>query len=337
MSDLTVTTLAESDSSLWNQFVTSSPQGTPFSTTQWAEVIRSLFNVGITIFAVKDKEQLVAGISLFHKKKSSLNYIARIPLSPYTGVLFFPPTDEKHQKLLSEYGEILSALIPVLSRNFHFGQLSLHPSLSDVRQFQWQQWHVVPQFTFINQIENTEKLWEGLSSSVRRKINRAEEKQFVVAEKDNPTVLMKLQEESYLRNGLRPLLPRDVFERYAQELLARKLLRIYSIADAQGNIHAERAVVLWKQQVYDWIAGTDTRFMEHNATHLLVWEILTRLSAEGYTTFDFLGANTPHIVDFKQSFGGKLTTYYDVSFYRSRWIKMLDNVRKRFILLRRKS
>ena len=68
------------------------------------------------------------------------------------------------------------------------------------------------------------------------------------------------------------------------------------------------------------------KMKENNYTHLLVWKILQKVQSEGYKTFDFMGANTPKIIDFKKSFGGKLVTYYNLKRYSSSFIKTLFEI-----------
>jgi len=336
MPEFTLRRFVEVEYEDWDRFVAASPQGTVFNTSRWACVVSEVFGVHHDIYGVLRNDNLIGGISLFHKRKFGLNIMTRIPLTPYSGILFFQPSDQKYQKVITEQKEIAELILHELERRFQFVQLSFHPSVQDVRVLQWRGWHLNPQFTHINKIDDIEKLWEGLSSSVRRKIHRAEEKNFSVVEKDTPSLLLTLQEESYRRNGLKPILPHSIFDQYCNALLKNKMLRIYSIFDSKGNVHSERAVVLWKNCAYDWIAGTDPRLLEENTTHLLVWEIMKRLSAEGYTTFDFLGANTPYIVDFKQSFGGELKNYYEATFYSSRFMKLLNMLNTKLRLSQRK-
>jgi hypothetical protein len=319
----------------WDRFVAGSPQGTVFNTSQWASVVRNVFGVQNTIYGVLKNDNLVGGISVFHKRKFGLNIITRIPLAPYSGILFFPPSDQKYQKIITEQEEISGLILRELEQHFQFVHFSLNPNVQDVRVFQWHRWHLNPQFTYVNRIDNIEAVWDNLSSSLRRKIHNAQGNKFNIAEKDNPSILLTLQEESYKRSGLKPVLPRNNFEFYCGALLKEKMLKIYSISDNAGNVHSERAVVLWKDFVYDWIAGTDPKLLEQNATHLLLWEIMKRLSADGYALFDFLGANTPHIVDFKQSFGGELKNYYEVSFYSSPIVKLLNTLNSRVELAKR--
>jgi len=57
---------------------------------------------------------------------------------------------------------------------------------------------------------------------------------------------------------------------------------------------------------YDWLAGNDPDHFQHGSSSFLVSEILHDLRLMGMQRFDFGGANTPKIADFKQGFNGEL-------------------------------
>ncbi|MEK6571523.1 MAG: GNAT family N-acetyltransferase [Bacteroidota bacterium] len=371
----------------------SSPQGTIFNSSRWAAIIQEVFGVEHSIYAVLERDEVAGGISFFHKKKAGLKVVTRLPLTPYNGVLFQAPRGEKDQKVSTEHREIFDLILEKFEKEFHFVHFALHPSVTDLRPFLWRGWYTLPQYTYVNSLTDLNQTWSLLSSSLRRKINRAEENQFKVFEKDDPTLLLRFQEMSYAkarrevvrprptssslvkdgrtrrefgqrpRRGarLKPVLSFDTFQRYCLAALGANLLRIYSAADSEGNIHAERAVVVHKDRAYDWIAGSnlqiedesgpkssdlDRRFrrilsnepvgnsanglVEGHANQLLVWEIFKRLSAEGVRTFDFLGANTPSVVEFKRAFGGNLNCYFEVRWFSSWVVHTLNFLNQRW-------
>ncbi len=336
MPELTLKQFEKDEYPIWDSFVASSTQGTIFNTTGWAECIKEVFGVQHALYGVFRNDSFVGGISFFHKKKLGLPLITKFLLTPYCGILFSLPQEQKYQKALTEQNEIIDLLLAQLEQQFAFIHLSLHPAVFDLRQFLWRNWQSLPQYTYINSLANLSEAWERLSSSTRRKINRAEEKQLVISEKTDPMQLLQFQEESYSRNHLKPPLPFHLFKRYCDVLLRKKFLRIFSISDKEGNVYGERAVVVWKSFAYDWIAGTNPQYLDENANHLLAWEIFKKLSSEGAKTFDFLGANTPSIVEFKRSFGGELVTYFEVRYFSSAMMKALETLNRKWILMRRR-
>jgi lipid II:glycine glycyltransferase (peptidoglycan interpeptide bridge formation enzyme) len=71
------------------------------------------------------------------------------------------------------------------------------------------------------------------------------------------------------------------------------------------------------------MAGTSEKYKREHSTHYFIWKLLQKYSELGFIIFDFMGANTKNIVEFKRSFGGELREYYDLTYYSSKAIKML--------------
>ena len=201
---LSLNQLSESEYPLWDSFVAASPQGTIFNTSTWAAILREAFNVEPAIYAVREADQIVGGILFFHKKKAGLKVITRLPLTPYNGILFHAPQGEKSQKSTTEHQETLALILETLEKQFNFVHFALHPSVTDLRPFLWRHWYTLPQYTYVSSIADTPHAWTLFSSSLRRKINRAEEKHFAIIQKDDPTLLLKYQEMSYAKASLKP-------------------------------------------------------------------------------------------------------------------------------------
>jgi lipid II:glycine glycyltransferase (peptidoglycan interpeptide bridge formation enzyme) len=142
---------------------------------------------------------------------------------------------------------------------------------------------------------------------------------------------------SYAKSGLKPVLPSSILKNFCGVVRHANLLRIYSVVDAEANVHAERAVIVHNNRAYDWMAGTNLQIEDEHGAQFLVWEILKRLSAEGVQTFDFLGANTPRVMEFKRSFGGMFLTYFLVNYFSSPLIRALDSLNQWRFRWRRKT
>jgi CelD/BcsL family acetyltransferase involved in cellulose biosynthesis len=323
MSTHAIEILKVEDYPLWDSFVESSPEGTVFQTSGWIETISTQLNLQPNIITVNDGSEIIGGVVLYYKKKLRIPIGARPPLTSYNGILHAPGHDRKPQKQQTDEAEVTGLLLNEIQKKVRFAQLSLSPAIVDVRPFQWRGWKTEVQFTYRNSLEDLPKAWENLSQSVRRKINRAKEKNLTISESGDIETLLTLQEQSYARSALSPIMDREQFSTLCTALLSKGYIRIYSIMDATGIVHSTRAIVIVGHTAFDWIAGSNTKTMEENTTHLLMWKIFEQLSVAGVVRFDFLGANTPSIVEFKRSFGGILVNYYDVRWTASPVINFL--------------
>lgn len=331
-----VVTLPAESYSEWDSFVASSPEGTIFQTSGWIDIVSRQFHLRPRIIAVKDGDEIAGGVVLYHKRKIGIPVAARPPLTSYNGILHAPDHERKQQKRQSDEADITRLLLQKIEEEVRFAQFSLSPSIGDVRPYQWRGWNTGVQFTYRNSLDDIPKAWEILSQSVRRKINRAREKSFVITEEGDLETLLTLQEQSYARSGLLPVMGRGQFSLLCSTLISKGFVKIYSIGDSTGTVHSSRAVVIAGNAAFDWIAGSNPAVMEENGTHLLMWEIFERLAKSGVTSFDFLGANTPSIVEFKRSFGGVLVNYYDVRWQASTLIKILMEANNLMYRIRRK-
>jgi lipid II:glycine glycyltransferase (peptidoglycan interpeptide bridge formation enzyme) len=323
------------DANLWDSKVKESRQGTLFNTSTWAEILKDTFGISNRYFCVFKNKNLIGGCNLYYKTKHGLKVATKIPIMNYNGLLFFNENDSKIQKESQFENEIIESIIKSIKTEFKFCSLSLHPTISDIRMFSWNNWNVLPQYTYVIPLNDEEQVWKNFSSSLRRKISRAEEQKFRIVEEDNIDGLVKLHEESYTRRNIKPVIDNDTLKKYCLNVKKNNLMRIFSIYGEDNTMYSSRAILVWNKMVYDWIAGAGKDNLNSNATHLLVWNILQKLIREGYKSFDFMGANTPGIIDFKKSFGGELHTTYDVTFYSSRFMSMLFKINSSFIKFRR--
>ncbi len=331
-----VETLPSDNYPLWDSFVDSSPQGSIFQTSTWIEIISNQFHLRPRIIVVKEGNEIAGGVVLYYKKKIGIPVAARPPLTSYNGIIHTAGHDRKPQKKQADEAEVTELLLQEIKKEVRFAQFSLSPAIVDVRPFQWNGWKAEVQFTYRNSLDDLSKAWDALSQSVRRKINRAREKSPTISEMGDLETLLTLQEQSYARSALRPIMGREKFRAVCSALLSKGILKIYSISDSTGVVHSSRAVVIAGQTAFDWIAGSNPATMEENGMHLLVWEIFERLSRSGIVRFDFLGANTPSIVEFKRSFGGMLVNYYDIRWYASTIIKIFFGANNVMHNIRRK-
>ena len=97
---LKINEIQKSDSALWNSFVDSSPQGTFFHTTTWADIISSTFGRSYNIILCMRNEQPVGGMIFFPHKKLIWKMITPTAFFPYCAPIFYRPVDEKSQKTI---------------------------------------------------------------------------------------------------------------------------------------------------------------------------------------------------------------------------------------------
>lgn len=170
----------------------------------------------------------------------------------------------------------------------------------DVRPYAWAGWSVTPRSTYRLAFGGEAPL-AGFSSSTRRNVRRERGRFEIVEGPEFAADAVRLMVEGYQRHdaelGLDPARLVRLAEAFERAGLARTL------AARRGGV-TEAAFVApsdGRTAAY-WIAGSEPGY----AMTVLIAHALDLFRAEGAEAFDFVGANTPPIAEFKRQFGPAL-------------------------------
>jgi serine/alanine adding enzyme len=109
-----------------------------------------------------------------------------------------------------------------------------------------------------------------------------------------------------------PLADRSLFEAIAEVLEPRGMAR-FLLGRVNGSPAATAVALTYHGRVYDWFAGNDRVFTRFKANELVTWSLMEWGAANGYETFDWGGAGSPHepygVRAFKAKWGGELVSY----------------------------
>jgi len=163
--------------------------------------------------------------------------------------------------------------------------------------------------------QSEEDLWKAIHKPRRKNINRSEKQGVVIVEMSNLDYMdefIRLINETYTNVKI-PYPDRSLFENAMNYLLPKKYVKFFIAKNEANHIIGCRAVLLYKDMVYDWYAGADHNYLDLYPNDILVWHILKWGSANKYAVFDFGGAGEPDKPygprEFKRRFGGELVNY----------------------------
>jgi hypothetical protein len=166
----------------------------------------------------------------------------------------------------------------------------------------------------INLNQSEDDLWSQIHSSRRRRIKQAKKAGVFVEEigdRDKILIFYDILNETY-NNVKIPLADISLFESAFRDLVPKGMAKFF-LARQENKYIGARAVLLYKNKIYDWYAGAAVDSLSFNANAYLVWHILKWGREHNYSIFDFGGAGEPNKPygprEFKQSFGGKLVNY----------------------------
>ena len=270
---------------LWERSPGRSPFSHPAAVTAYAEA----FGLPARILHVEVEGEWAAAVPVFAKRRGPFVASALPPVCPVHRPLLAAPlseTDTHHRT--SPLDRLLAAL------DAETDQATLALGDDDLRPYAWAGWTLTPRATYSVSLDTTYE--SRFSSGVRRMIRLESSGYEIVEDPALATESVALMVAAYERHDTSLGLDAG-----AEALQAAGLAR--TVAARRGGA-VEAAIVLASdgRTASYWIAGS----VPGSAMTVLLGHTLRQLAAEGVEAFDFCGANTPSIAEFKRRFGSTL-------------------------------
>ena len=261
-----------------------------FASLTYAEAAGEAFNLLTKICFYREEAAL-----LLHLGGSNLCRRVVIPPCTQYSALLLPDSPSAHKVHARK-----SSVDHLLGCAERIRRADLLVSLDDPRTAQWRGWEVSPRFTYLIPLPAAKSQW----SSGARRAWQSKVSQYEIQEgMQYADQVIELCAQSYRRNG-RSLPARPAALRKITQSM-KPWVRVFA-AIREDTAEAGMIILHDNATAHYWIAGS----IPGPAMTVLIGEVLPILSQSGITTFDFVGANTPSIAEFKRSFGPVLTQYY---------------------------
>jgi lipid II:glycine glycyltransferase (peptidoglycan interpeptide bridge formation enzyme) len=306
----------------WDDFVAVSPQGNVYASSLF---LKSLEGEVAALYVFKN-DQIKCGMPIYSNNSSN---IEEHNLLIYSGPLYCSPgMDQNTAQINDDKYQAGTTIANYIMENFGSSHFATTPGVSDIRPFQWVNYHsdkakfrVDLRYTTILDIseladaENTEltQLFKNTATLRRREIRKALQQGFVVQEHFNPEILLQLYGASMERQGL---VVSDV-EKTEMVAVMTNLVNankggMYICYDQQQPLNALFFGIHNNQACYLY-GGTNpqTRYLPSGT--FIFWKAFHQLSKQGVESVDLEGVNSPQRGWFKLSFGGRLCPYYWIS------------------------
>ena len=259
-----------------------------------------------------------AGALVHWRRRGPYRVVVVPPFTQYSAVVLrASPSEAEVHARRSAFDALLAALEPC------FARLGFFMTLADVRPAQWRGWQVKPVYTYRLALDPDDLLHTW--SSATRRAFRKHSAAYRVEEQPAAAVIVQRCAESYQRHG-RPL-PADPtrLRTLVEALLAEEQARLFTATPAEGTTPEGGLAVLHDgQTAHYWVAGSTPG----PAMTVLLGHTLPRLRDAGIQTFDFVGANTPSIAEFKRHFGPVLTPYFHLEKITRPELRLLHRLKR---------
>jgi hypothetical protein len=303
------------DDGVWDQLVDASPQGTVFSKTGFLQSLDAPFRR----YVVTDGGSATALLAVV---EDAAGQAVRVPFTPYQGLLFLPggqPT--ARQRLQREFG-VTEFVIGELTRRYRRIGMGLSWEFRDLRPFLWHnygepaagQFRTQPRYTALLDLRTLDI--EAYPRLVRQSRRQELKKAAGYA----------IDGQASLADFLR--LYAKTFERQAIALDAGTLARVEAIAaralrDGYARLSAcatpdgiaSMYLFLYDaKRAYYLFAANDPELRHTGAATRLMFDSIFDAKQRGLGELDFVGVNSPARGDFKLSFNGELTLYFELDY-----------------------
>lgn len=299
---------------LWNKFETYSPQSSIYSSLDSIKV----FKKNLVLFAISKGEEIKSLVYLHIENKKVLSE----PLI-YSGILFQPQKNQKNCRYIAEKFRLTEIFIDQILREYEDIDINLHYNVKDIRAFQWFNYHEIKKPKFKTEVRYTslitlknkslEDIFSNLDDVKKRDIKKClENNNFSINYDLNLEMLknlyiktMKKNDPSFLDKNL--------------DIIMSFLEKIYSNGKAfQTNLIFNNKIIYSNffslhnnTACYLYGAG-DVDVTERLGGTYSLWKAIEQCYSRKMDFVDLEGVNSPQRGSFKLSFGGNLTSYYNV-------------------------
>ncbi|MGB3543774.1 GNAT family N-acetyltransferase, partial [Rubrivirga sp.] len=249
------------------------------------------------------------------KRRGPFRAAALPPLAPvWRPLLEAVPTEAQSHARTSSLDRLLTDLEAAAD------QLTLALGNDDLRPYTWADWAATPRSTY--RLDLGGDLEAGFSTATRRTVRKEASAFEIIEDGALAGDAVRLMTDSYRRQGSDLGLEDDVVAGLAEAFVEAGLARIVG-ARRGSDLEAAIVVAHDGRTAFYWIAGS----VPGTAMTVLVADTVSRLAADGLEVFDFCGANTPSIAEFKRRFGPSLAPAPIVRRVTNPALRLVDQLR----------
>ena len=302
----------------WDKLVENSLQGNFFCTSFFLK----LTNNDKNLYLVEDGENILAGIIV----NENLNNSKNIPFF-YQGIILNNKfLSEKNHKLSKKYIEITAFLIEKIVSIHDSFNLSLDPSLEDIRPFQWfryndkekKKFSIEIKYTGLLDLSNFNNFQEYIKSirSVRRQEYNRIKEGLSIEEEQNIKNLNILHEKTFERQNLkRGTEEKIIITDVISNLVKKNIGKLLSFKDLkESKIIASSYFLIYKNNAYNLTLATDPVQRKISPGTSLLLKQIELCFKNKLKCIDFVGINSPNRGDYKLSFNAKPKIYFNLKY-----------------------
>jgi hypothetical protein len=307
------------DKEQWDNFIINSPQGNLFCDTKFVDAFQNNCEF---IFVHSGKRVLLGAMIMLDlsNKPSSTPFV-------YQGILLDQSILQlSNQKKVKKTLDLINFLLQEIEQKYQKISFSLHPSLTDLRSFQWHNYHHPEGKHFNLELNYTaifdlkvnrsfDKMMMKARAVRRQEYRKCIKEGFTVEESYDVSILDMLHAKTFDRQGIgRSSGEKFMATTLAQVAISKGFGRLLVCRDKAGMPASASLFLFDKKTAYYMIGANDPDYRNYGTSSFVIFEQLRKCLEQGLDQIDFMGINSPNRGDFKTSFGAIPTPYYHANF-----------------------
>ncbi len=309
-------------------------QATPFHQLGYLNSIADAVGCSVFIFVCSLSDKPVAGAALLVRRRAGvLKEVVLPPFTPYSAIVLPAPpkvtTDfevKSREADNSSCSVVIASLFEAIRTSANLVRIHLSPKLKVNPSSLDRSWIFESFQTYVSALDRDSPLKENWSQNPKRILKKHQADFRIRNDAGAATIAQLLNQNSYARHDRTPLLAADAVVKLITAQVASKRASIFVANHIETNSD-DAAIVLLRGPLsgYYWIVGSKPG----PAMTVLINHVLQYCADEGICLFDFVGANTPSIADFKRRFGPELVSYQGITSTRPKVVESLRKTARR--------
>jgi hypothetical protein len=300
----------------WDAFIDINIHALVFHKWDFLKTVEKYTKFNLLTYGIYYDTQLIGVIPLFFNKTFDVKMIFSPPPRagiPYLGFLLFNEFDsfkqDKKEKFLFSITKDMNSTFK--EKKIDYISLSLTPEIIDIRPFQWSNYEVQLNYTYmIDTSIDLERIWNNIKKDTRKKIKEAQNANIkIIYTEDCTKIYEKLQERYKNQNIHIPLISHEYLEELKQFFPNNIFFKLAVLDD---KIVGSDIVIRYNHKHIDWLGGVRPE-VEYPVNELLIWDSIEKCKENNITQMDMAGANHKYISEFKSQFNPKIVPTFQLT------------------------
>jgi len=307
--ELTARLLEPGERLAWDRAAARCPWKSFFSTGLWLEAHPKAWGA-LKVVGLFQNNELIAGAAFAVRRRLWQRVWTTHPLTPYAAFWIAESEGASPSRRESLHDAVVGALDRFLAAHADEALLRLDPRVRDARPFVRRGWEASARGTYLTDLDPAAEPLDAFENDARRQIAKARQAGIEVRQDPDWQGFSLRAQATLSRKGLSGRYPPGFLEQLGQALEAQGRGVLLSAFSSDGRPLAS-AVVVWEGDWATYLFGASmVEARGTGASSLLQAETLAYLRRLGAVrVYDWHGANTPAISQFKKNFNPRVADY----------------------------